>query len=391
MRVLIISDTMEFSGAEEATLNLARILSQQENIEVKLCSTRFEDSAMAKLPFESSILIGRNKPHRIEELYGSLANPYSLFRMVRHCRRVAEKFQPDVVHSGVFLSVIPSLLIARRLKVPVVAHIHDYRILSLIDMPFLRGSVFLPSYASELRNYLQMVDSYHALLGLGLRRSLFSLYNRCDLIIAVSNFVKKSMSRFLRPPVRVLYNAGYDFAQSKFGGKKSIKPTVLFCGRLSVAKGFPKFLEAAALLLREIDAEIHITGSGDLRPLAVQFAETHRKEAYFHGFLPNGEFYDLVSRSHLTLHPSLSPEPCPLSVIKSVNLGTTAMASNRGGLPELLPSKYLFDPIAGDIRDKVLQFFERPEDYPPSLAVDVDAGSIIKQLVDIYWNVIKGH
>jgi len=384
MRVLIISDTVEFSGAEEATLNLARILSRQENVEVKLCSTRFEDSSVARLPFESSVRIARNKPGRVEELYGSLANPASLLRVVQHCVDVAEDFQPDIVHSGIFLSVVPSFIVGRKLNVPVVAHIHDYRLLSMTDMPFLRGSVFMPSYSNELGNYLRMVNLYRAFFGIGLRRSLLFLYNRCDLILAVSNFVKNSMSRFLRPPLRVLYNAGFDLAHGKTGKKKSSKPTLLFCGRLSLAKGFPLFLDAADLLLKKMDVEIHVAGSGDLTPLAIKFVEAHKDVAYFHGFLRNGKFYDLVSQSHLTLHPSLSPEPCPLSVIKSVNLGTTAMASNRGGLSELLPSRYLFEPTAINIRNKVLQFFEKPEDYPPSLAIDVDGDSIARQLLSTY-------
>ncbi len=388
MKVLIISDTVEFSGAEEATLNLAHLLSRQENVEVKLCSTRFEDSKLPVLPFESSVRIGQNKPGRVEELYGSLANPSNLLRMMRHCEKVAEDFQPDIVHSGIFLSIIPSFVVSRKLKVPVVAHIHDYRLLSMTDTPFLRGSVFMPSFSNELRNYLQMVTLSRAFFGIGLRRSLLFLYNRCDLIVAVSNFAKNSMSKFLRPPLRVLYNAGFDLAQGKPGGKKSDKPTVLFCGRLSNAKGFPVFLDASDLLLKKMDVEIHIAGSGDLSPLAIKFVEEHKNEAYFHGFLRNGKFYDLVSQSHITLHPSLSPEPCPLSVIKSVNLGTTAMASNRGGLSELLPSKYLFEPTAIDVRNKVLRFFEKREEYPPSLAVDVDGDSIAGQLLSIYGSVI---
>ena len=364
-------------------------MSRQEDVEVKLCSTRFADSKLPRLPFESSVRIGHNKPGRVEELYGSLANPSNLLRMVQHCERVAEDFQPDIVHSGIFLSIIPSFIVGRKLKVPVVAHIHDYRLLSMTDMPFLRGTVDKPTLSNELRNYLQMVNPSNALFGIGLRRSLLFLYNRCDLIVAVSNFAKNAISKCLRPPVRVLYNAGFNLTPGKSGGTKSYKPTVLFCGRLSTAKGLPVFLDASDLLLRKMDVEIHIAGSGDLSPLAIKFVEEHKKQAHFHGFLRNGKFYDLVSQSCLTLHPSLSPEPCPLSVIKSVNLGTTAMASNRGGLSELLPPSYLFEPTPIHVRNKVLQFFEKPEEYPPLLAVDVDGDSIARQLLSIYGSVMR--
>jgi glycosyltransferase involved in cell wall biosynthesis len=389
MKVLMISDTLEFSGAEEATLNLATLLSRQEDVEVQLCTTRFSDSNVQQLPFERSLRIDEQKPKRIEELYASLAHPRSLLRMVLHCQKVARDFRPDIIHSAIFLSVVPSLVIARRSKIPVVAHLHDYRILSLTDLPFLGGSVFVQSYMSELANYLQTEKPHLAFLGLGLRRSLLAFYNRCDHIIAVSNFTKNSLSKVLRPPVSVLYNAGYNFAQTEPRREKSDCLTVLYCGRLSVAKGFPIFLDAAEMLMQEIDVEIHIAGSGDLAILAHRFALNHGGKAFFHGFLWNEKFQDLVAQSHLTVHPSLSPEPCPLSVIKSVNFGTTAIASNRGGLPELLPSRYLFEPTPGEIRNKVLQFFERPQDYPPSLTPDLDGDVIAKQLLSVYRKVAK--
>jgi glycosyltransferase involved in cell wall biosynthesis len=245
---------------------------------------------------------------------------------------------------------------------------------------------------SELANYLQTEKPYQALLGLGLRRSILAFYNRCDHIIAVSNFARNSVSSLLRPPVSVVYNAGFKFARSETRKKKSDQLTVLYCGRLSVAKGFPIFLDAAEILLQEMDVEIHIAGGGNLDTLALRFVRKHgEKKAFFHGFLWGAKFHDLVAQSHLTVHPSLSPEPCPLSVIKSVNLGTTAIASNRGGLRELLPSKYLFEPTPAEIRNKILQFFDRPQDFPPSLSPDLEGNSITRQLLSVYEEVARTH
>jgi len=43
------------------------------------------------------------------------------------------------------------------------------------------------------------------------------------------------------------------------------------------------FLEAADLLLKKMDVEIHVAGSGDLTPLAIKFVEAHKDVAYFTG------------------------------------------------------------------------------------------------------------
>jgi len=71
--VLIISDTVEFSGAEERHSQFGALYCRrQENVEVKLCSTRFEiSSALRGLP---EIL--RHRPEQglatVEDLYGSV-------------------------------------------------------------------------------------------------------------------------------------------------------------------------------------------------------------------------------------------------------------------------------------------------------------------------------
>ena len=53
------------------------------------------------------------------------------------------------------------------------------------------------------------------------------------------------------------------------------------------------------------------------------------------------------------------------SVIKSLNLGTTVLGSDRGGLSELLPSGYLFEPNPKDPIGKILEFFDDQSRYPP--------------------------
>lgn len=376
---------MEFSGAEEAIVTLARLLHKNKQIKLCLCSTRFINNHIKHLPFEDSYTINRKKPLSIEELYSTLLNPLNLIRNLRHCLDVADDFQPDVIHSGIFTSALPSVIIAKRLQLPVIEHIHDYRTLCLTDLPFLDGIISQLSYSQELRYYLKKVEFYKATLAIGFRRLFYSLYNQCDLLIAVSNFVKKTLSPYLKPPIKVLYNA-VDVENEKRTEKgKHNKISLVYSGRLSAAKGFPLFLKASELLLKNgVDMEIHITGMGELELLANRFAKAFNKNVYFHGFLPRNKLYDLVKNSNVTVHPSLWPEPCPLSIIKSVELGTTALASNRGGIPELLSPKYLFYPKQADLHNKLCEFFKNPDKFPPSLAVDTSPETIVNRLVDIY-------
>jgi len=391
LRVLIISDTIEFSGAEESIVTLAKLLSQASDVELRFCSTRFIDNSMERLSFEDSYVINKKKPLSIEELYLTLLNPIIFTKVLRHYMEVADDFRPDIVHSGIFLSVIPSIIIARKLKVPVIEHVHDYRVLSLTDLPYLQGYISRLSYTQELKHYIQKVEFYKAVFAVGFRRLLQSLYNQCNLLIAVSNFVKKSLSPYLKPPIEVVHNVVDTGGKGRYNKRKRDKISVVYSGRLSLAKGFPIFLKATEMLLRsDTDIEIHITGRGELEALAHRFANTYPRKVQFHGYLPSNELYDLIASCHVTVHPSLWPEPYGLSVIKSVKLGTTAIASNRGDLPELLPPKYLFKPNAKELYNKLLEFFRNPDEFPPSLAIDVNSANTTNKLLDIYRLVTRG-
>lgn len=391
MKVLVISDTIEFSGAEESILTLAKLLSQIKEVEVCFCSTRFIDNRIERLSFEDSYVINKKKPLSIEELYSTLLNPIIFAKVLRHCIEVADDFRPDIIHSGVFLSLLPSISVARRLKAPVIEHIHDYRALSLTDLPFLHGNISQLSYTQELKYYLQKVEFYKAVFAVGFRRFMQSLYNQCNLLIAVSNSVKESLSPYLKPPIEVLYNAVDTNGEGGYDKRKRDKTSIVYSGRLSLAKGFPIFLKATKKLLRSgIDMEVHITGRGELEAIAHRFARTYPKRVKFHGYLPSNELYNLITSCHVTVHPSFWPEPCPLSVIKSVKLGTTAIASNRGGLSDLLPPKYLFKPNTKELHNKLLEFVRNPDEFPPTLATDTDPAAITSRLLHIYRLVMCG-
>jgi glycosyltransferase involved in cell wall biosynthesis len=389
LKVLIISDTIEFSGAEEAIVNLATILSDRRDVQVRLCSTRFSGSRLPGLSFEDSLELPGELPPTPEGLYRALLSPPALVRSILHCLDVASKFQPDIVHSGIFLSILPSMIISRKMRIPLVAHIHDYRTLNLTDSLFLDGKVFEPAFGRELRSYLDVAGPGQTLLALGLRRLIRSLYDRCDLLIAVSNFVKNSLSDFLKPPIRVVHNATPNVGIAGHYRGKNDRPSVLYSGKLVHRKGFHLFLEAARLLLEEMSVEIHMTGNGVLEKSARSFAQDNSSSAYFHGYLPNEQLNKLIASSHVTVHPSLSPDPCPMSVIKSVALGTTALGSRRGGLTELLPFPYLFEPTAEYVCKWLLRFFRNEEAFPPRLALDLTPATVSSRMAEAYGQLLK--
>jgi glycosyltransferase involved in cell wall biosynthesis len=128
---------------------------------------------------------------------------------------------------------------------------------------------------------------------------------------------------------------------------------VVFAGRLSPEKGIDTLIRAAALL--PDGATVSIAGDGplrsDLERLAAQVAPGRVE---FLGRLPKAELLRLVAGATAMAVPSRWYENQPMTVLESLTAATPVVASDMGGLPEV-------------VRDRVDGRLVPPDD-PASLA-----------------------
>ena len=104
----------------------------------------------------------------------------------------------------------------------------------------------------------------------------------------------------------------------------------LAAGRLTEEKGFDTAIAAA----RAAGVPLVIAGEGpdDERLKALAAGADVR----FTGLLGASELATLRARSAVVLAPSRWEEPCPYSVLEALATGVPVLASDRGGLPELV-------------------------------------------------------
>ena len=106
-------------------------------------------------------------------------------------------------------------------------------------------------------------------------------------------------------------------------------------GRLDAVKGHHLAIQAIANDHSHTDSHLHIIGTGpceaQLKELAKQLNILHR--IHFLGFRRN--IYDYIAYCHALLIPSLH-EGLPYTVLEAMSLGTPVIASNVGGLAEIL-------------------------------------------------------
>lgn len=157
-------------------------------------------------------------------------------------------------------------------------------------------------------------------------------------VIAVSRSTAelvRSQLGFTHGDIRVVHN-GIEFSGLRAPPAAREKATIVAVGRLSPEKGFDCLVDAMVRVRAAVpDASLHLAGDG---PARASLQERVRGRGLgdavvFHGFLL--EPRTLVSRAAVFALPSRE-EGLPLSLLEAMALGTAIVASDVGGVSEVV-------------------------------------------------------
>ena len=113
---------------------------------------------------------------------------------------------------------------------------------------------------------------------------------------------------------------------------------VLYIGRMDVKKGLRELVEAAAALRPErANLHVYLIGEGPDRPLIQSAIQANNAAGYIHA-LPGCAFDEVavwMAAADLVTLPSYM-EGCPNVVLEALACGRPVVASNVGGIPEIL-------------------------------------------------------
>jgi glycosyltransferase involved in cell wall biosynthesis len=252
---------------------------------------------------------------------------------------LCQAFQPDVVHVHALHHHLTTSVIeaAKRRGIPIVWTLHEYRTVcpatSLLrhgsvceacaDGSYWHGLVGTCKAGSLGRSAAAVAESY-------LSRYL-GLHSAVDCYIAPSSFLRDLVVR-MRLPVRRIevlpnFHAGAPVSRTADGGG------LLYAGRLSPEKGVDTLLEAIRGLSR-----VHLEVAGDgpsLESLRMQ-AEDCGADVRFRGWCDQDAVRQAMREAQLLCVPSVWYENCPIVVLEAMEVGLPVIASDIGGLHELL-------------------------------------------------------
>lgn len=315
---------------------------------------------------------------------------------------LSEQGPIDIAHLHIYYgrltaSILPVL---RKHRIPVVQTLHEYKLAcptyTLERNGTLCDDCIHGSTLNLLKHRCKNGSFAHSAVVLAehwLSR-LQGAIHLVDHFICISDFQLEVMKRAGIPAEKMtrLHNfVNVDEFHPVAAGQK--EDYLLYFGRIEQLKGVPTLVEAA----KRTGSKLKIAGTGSWEPQLKSAIQGHENiEAL--GFVGGSDLNRLVAKAKAVIVPSEWHEPFGLTVIEAKASGTPVIASNRGGIPELIDSGVdglLFE--AGNIDDLASAIQKLDNIDTVMMGNNARNDAVVKfsparhlsSLVDIYSSVIS--
>jgi glycosyltransferase involved in cell wall biosynthesis len=315
MRILLLHNRYRMPGGEERAVSDLQTLLEDRGHNVALLERH--SSAAGGLAAGRALLEGGVEPEQVAQA-------------VRGMRA-------DIVHAHNIHPLFGwrALAAARESGARTIVHLHNFRTFCAIAIGYragapcfrCRGENTLPGLRLRCRGSLVQAVPY----AIGLRRQQPHVFAHADRFVVVSDATARRLIELGLPAEKtsalVNFVPAIQFAAASRAGEGQY---ALVSGRLVEEKGFDTAIAAA----RSAGVPLVIAGEGPDEKRLRGLSEGG--DVRFTGWLSGDALRQLRARAAVVLAPSRWEEPCPYSVLDSLADGVPVLASDRGGLPELV-------------------------------------------------------
>ena len=341
------------------TIQLERLLKEKGH-EVAIFAMDHPDTLPTayRKYFPSEINFSPQNPGKILE---TVLRPFGTKEVKKKFNRLLNDFQPDIVHLGNIHSQLSPLVAkaAHKRGIKVIWTLHDYKLLcprydclrngKMICEECFHNTFSVLRYSCMKNSKFASVLAY--LEALKWNKSKLERYT--DMFICPSEFMKSVMVRggYRTEKLNTIHHfihpeqlAANDYSQ----------PSDYYCylGRISHEKGVETLLKAAS----QLPYKLKIIGSGpSLSRLITKYQSDHIE---FLGYKNWEEIKSILKNACFLVSPSEWYEVLGLNNIEALCLGVPVLASNIGGIPELIretENGMLFEPTnVDDLKQKII-------------------------------------
>lgn len=262
------------------------------------------------------------------------------------------KYKIEVVHGHGDEGNIVSWLASRITGRPVVITLYDWRFICAQSLCTENGKI---EVNCNLNHYLKCSWALSKRTKFRIFYILGTLYlylylqmnkiilEKTDRIMAIGDFIKEVAIKAGIPDenINVIYqisNPLEDIGDAKLNFENY--EVITFAGRLDPIKGVHILIEAFKEVNKVTSSKLLLIGdtnnkySNDLKDLIEKL--NMKNDIIFIGKLSNREVLKYFRKSDLVVVPSIWPEPQGRTVLEALYVGTPVVASNIGGISELI-------------------------------------------------------
>lgn len=262
-------------------------------------------------------------------------------------KKILYEVAPDIVHFhnlyGFPLGMIDD---CRNMNIPMVMTLHDYWWLCYRKTLRKNNGVLCGSDNRECLDCAETIFlDKSAAISMAERNSLLIAYlNSINLLISPSEYLAKKFidNGVLSHRLKIINN-GID--TKRFHELRKVRSKKIrfgFIGTLREHKGLENLLKGVALLRDkgETNFSLTIVGKGDAA--FTDYLKRIVKDmmlinfVYFYGEINNKDIRKIYENIDLLVVPSVWPENSPVTIMEAFAAGTPVLASNIGGIPELI-------------------------------------------------------
>lgn len=147
--------------------------------------------------------------------------------------------------------------------------------------------------------------------------------------------------------------------------RKNTVPTIITARRLVKKNGIDHLIRAFSLVLKKEDCRLLIIGDGSERQTLEELASELKikDKVYFLGFMPHDRIPELLINADIAVVPSLI-EASSLFMLEAMAMAKPVIATNSGGLPEVLDSStgVLVEAMnEEELADNIIDLLQNPE------------------------------
>ncbi|MBK5241013.1 glycosyltransferase [Clostridium sp.] len=354
MKILLVNKFHYLKGGSETFyFALAEILKKAGHEVIYFAMQDEKNFECSESEFFVSNVDYNKKMGVIKKILNACKIFYS-FEAKRNIKKLIEKEKPDIVHLGLIHKQITFSIIGviKRYNIPIVYSVHDMilacpcytmlspqgtcqkcidkGVISCIKKSCVKGSK-VKSILAVLENRFIKFNNY---------------YNKIDVYISECEFYKQVLSKanFTNSPIECITNF--------LPPSKSIELNIvngeyfLYFGRFSREKGVLTLI--SGYKKSGLNIPLFIIGGGPEEGIVKDYVRKNNlsDRVNFLGYVYGSQMEEYIRNSKAIIVPSEWYENCPYSIIESMAKSKIVIASNIGGLPELIDdgvNGYMFE------------------------------------------------